>query len=238
MTYMSGLPGASRRTPALWDHQRVPLLALRRCFDEMLDRIASPAAGRRRVLDFGCGDRPYEPLIRSRGFEYIASDLDGNVDVVFQPGTAVPIPDSSLAGILSTQVLEHVWDLDWYLGECRRMLEPEGWLLLSTHGVWLYHPHPTDYRRWTREGLRRELEGRKLQVVAIQGLVGPLAWTTQFRALGIRHGLLRAPLLNRLIPLIMAIMNLRMLVEERITPEAVRQENACIYVALCRPCSL
>ena len=36
--------------------------------------------------------------------------------------------------VASFQVLEHVWDLDAYLGEARRALRPEGWLLLSTHG--------------------------------------------------------------------------------------------------------
>jgi SAM-dependent methyltransferase len=174
-------------------------------------------------------------MIRARGFEYIASDLAGHVDLVLQPGSPIELPDKSLAGILSSQVLEHVWDLDWYLGECRRLLEPNGWLLLSTHGVWLYHPHPCDYRRWTRDGLCGELESRGLQVVKMRGLVGPLAWTTQFRALGIRHGLLSLPLLKRLIPPVMFLMNVRMVIEDSITPDAIRQDNACTYVTLCRP---
>jgi SAM-dependent methyltransferase len=201
----------------------------------MLKELDPPGSESARVLDFGCGSRPYEDLIRSRGFEYVSSDLAGAVDIPFQPGSPVAVPDGSLAGILSSQVLEHVWDLDWYLGECRRMLARNGWLLLSTHGTWLYHPHPTDYRRWTRDGLSSELESRGLHVVRIQGLLGPLAWTTQFRALGIRHFLLPLPLLNRLIPVFMLAMNVRMLVEETITSDRVRQDNACIYVTLCRP---
>lgn len=173
-------------------------------------------------------------MIRGRGFEYIASDLSGEVDCVLKPGSPIGLPDGSLAGIVSFQVLEHVWDIDWYLKECTRLLEPNGWLLLSTHGVWLYHPHPTDYRRWTHDGLCGELVSRGLRVVRMEGLLGPLAWTTQFRALGIRHGLLSIPVLNGLVPLFMFAMNLRMVIEDRITPESVRQENACIYVALCK----
>jgi SAM-dependent methyltransferase len=173
-------------------------------------------------------------MIRGRGFAYIAADLTGDVDLTLDPGSPVDIADGSLVGIVSFQVLEHVWDLDWYLEECRRMLEPNGWLLLSTHGAWLYHPHPTDYRRWTRDGLSRELESRGFHVARMEGLIGPLAWTTQFRALGIRHALLPLPLVNRLVPLVALAMNLRMSVEEGITPHRVRQENACIYVALCR----
>ena len=212
----------------------MPLVALRRCIDEVLDHVRAPETGRKQVLDFGCGDRPYESMIRSRGFEYVASDLGGDVDLVLKPGSPVNTPDGSLAGIVSFQVLEHVWDIDWYLGECRRMLGMDGWLLLSTHGVWPYHPHPTDYRRWTRDGLRGELESRGLQVVRIHGLLGPLAWTTQIRALGLRHALLQLPLSNLFVPPFMFAMNLRIAVEDAITPESVRQDNACIYVALCK----
>ena len=42
----------------------------------------------------------------------------------------------------SFQVLEDVWDLDWYSGECLRVLKPGGWLLLSTHGSWPIAPAP------------------------------------------------------------------------------------------------
>jgi SAM-dependent methyltransferase len=211
----------------------MPLLALRRGIEHALASL-DPVDGSKTVLDFGCGDRPYEPLIRARGFDYLGGDLDGNPDILVQPGTPLTRTDASCAGVVSFQVLEHVWDTDWYLGECHRVIEPGGWLLLSTHGVWPYHPHPTDYRRWTGEGLRRELEKHRFDVVSVTGLLGPLAWTTQVRALGIRHALLGIPIVRGLTPLIIAIMNLRMALEERVTPDRIRQDNACIYVVLCR----
>ena len=150
------------------------------------------------------------------------------------PGRRLDAADGAAAGVVSFQVLEHVWDLDWYLGECRRLLEPGGWLLLSTHGVWPYHPHPTDFRRWTRDGLRAELESRGLEIVAFRGLLGPLAWTTQIRALGFRHVLLAIPVVRLITPLVIWLMNVRIAVEEMVTPDAIREENASIYVALCR----
>ena len=129
-------------------------------------------------------------------------------------------------------------DLGGYLGECRRVLRPDGWLLLSTHGTWLYHPHPTDFRRWTEAGLVGELEAHGFNVERITGLIGPLAWTTLFRLLGYREALRRIPLLGAFVlPVLTTLMNLRMELEDAVTPASMRQTNACIYVVVARsPC--
>jgi SAM-dependent methyltransferase len=187
------------------------------------------------VIDLGCGDKPYEPLIRDCGFGYIACDIEGTVDALIEPGSPVALPTGSALGVVSFQVLEHVWDLDWYLGEARRLLRSDGWLLLSTHGAWLYHPHPTDFRRWTRDGLRKELETRRFRIEWIDGLIGPLAWTTQIRALGMRHAAAQLPFGDVLFLPVMALLNLRMMLEDAITPAQLVERDACIYVALCRP---
>jgi SAM-dependent methyltransferase len=208
-------------------------MALRRCLHAILETQIG-AGGGQVVFDLGCGDRPYEPLIRSMNFDYVACDIEGDVDVTMTPGVRVDRPDHAAAGVVSFQVLEHVWDLDWYLGECRRLLKPGGWLLLSTHGTWPYHPHPTDYRRWTRDGLVAELQTRGFLVTSVHGLVGPLAWTTQIRALGYRQVLLRVPGAGLLVNLLMAAMNLRMVVEDAMTPATIVETNACMYVVLCR----
>ncbi len=157
------------------------------------------------------------------------------------PPTSSSLQDSRLRaatrvppGLSRFRVLEHVWDIDWYLRECHRLLVPGGWLILSTHGVWPYHPHPTDYRRWTGDGLQAELESRGLKVIAFHGLIGPLGWTTQIRALGFRHVLLKIPVLAALAPAVAMVMNLRIAAEELLTPDVVRQENASVYVAFCR----
>jgi hypothetical protein len=55
-------------------------------------------------------------------------------------------------------VLEHVEDVGACLGDCLRMLKPGGTLVLTTHGTWEDHGCPHDYRRWTADGLRAELE--------------------------------------------------------------------------------
>ena len=84
-----------------------------------------------RVLDVGCGDRPYDTLLVG------ASEIVG-FDVV-----------------LCLQVLEHVPDPAAAVRELRRAVKPGGRVLLSTHGVYPFHPNPDDLWRWTHDGLER-----------------------------------------------------------------------------------
>ena len=227
-------PGDARLTPRVWDHQWYTLASLRRGMQDAFDRHALLDSGQR-VADVGCGDRPYEPIFRDAGCEYVGCDIEGDADVVFEPGRPIDLPDESIDGVLSIQVLEHVWDLDWYLGECRRILKPGGWMLLSTHGSWLYHPHPTDFRRWTRDGLVCELQTRGFDVQTVIAKVGPLAWTTQFRLLGYRHVFQRMPVVGAcLAPLVSCVMNLRMVAEEAVTPASIRDTNAGVYITVSR----
>lgn len=185
------------------------------------------------VVDLGAGDAPYKPLFIDACRKYIACDLEAGpgIDEIFDGTGSISIADQSADCVVSFQVLEHVWDVRSYLSECRRLLSSKGRLLLSTHGTWLYHPHPNDYRRWTREGLIRELEENGFIVRSIETAVGPLAWTTQFRAFGYSHVLGKAGLPGRFIAsLICLFMNIRMALEDIITPKYLRDTNAAIYI--------
>jgi SAM-dependent methyltransferase len=234
---------AERLRPRFWDHQRHVLVPLRRAIERALDEHLAGLSNKTAV-DLGCGSRPYESLFAARGFRYIGCDLKDDCasqsDIVeIVAGEPIGLASASAGAVVSFQVLEHVWDLDWYLSEARRLLQHEGWLLLSTHGTWLYHPHPTDYRRWTRDGLIAEIELRGFQVHHCEGLVGPLAWTTLFRLLAMRSVLLCIPVAGRWLSSLLACwMNVRMIAEDWITPAKIRAENASVYVVLARPAPL
>jgi SAM-dependent methyltransferase len=188
-----------------------------------------------KIVDLGAGAAPYRTLFERPGVGYITCDLDSNAEVTITAGTPVPLRDNSAKVVVSFQVLEHVWDLDWYLSEARRLMTPDGTLVLSTHGTWLYHPHPTDFRRWTRDGLVAELTTRGFVVQEMWGLVGPLAWTTQFRALGFHRLLTKIPLVGPpLAACIGAVMNLRMYVEDLVTPAEWVDTNAAVYLLVAR----
>lgn len=229
-----------RLKPPFWRHDAYTLNSLVAGLRPAIARLIGAGTLRRdsTVIDLGAGDAPYRPLFVPHVAHYLACDIAPapHIDIVFKPGEKIDQPDGVADCVVSFQVLEHVWDIAAYLAECRRLLAPGGRLLLSTHRVWLYHPHPTDFRRWTCDGLRRELEANGFEVVASTPMVGPLAWTTQFRTFAYHHVLSRLGLPGRVLAAVLcAGMHLRMIVEDAVTPAYLRETNSAIYLLEARP---
>jgi SAM-dependent methyltransferase len=137
----------------------------------MVAGLSLPAAPR--VLDYGCADLPYRSLFPADA-DYLAADLPGNPAATLEIASdgTIPVEDESVDLVVSTQALEHVDDPGRYLAECRRVLRPGGQLLLSTHGMMIYHPDPDDYWRWTCAGLRRVVGEAGLEVERFEGIMG------------------------------------------------------------------
>lgn len=221
-----------RLAPHIWDTDWLVLRGMRRIIDRLAADIARPGLT---AIDFGCGERPYESLFTGRGVGYRGADLGDAAEMHISAGGILDAPDRSAGLMLSFQVLEHVRDLDTYLAEARRVLADDGLMLLSTHGTWLYHPHPEDHRRWTREGLLGDISARGFEVIACEPVVGPLAWTTMVRLTCIAYPLRNVPVVGKpLAASIAVLMNAKAWVEDRITPAWVTKDNACVYVTLSR----
>jgi SAM-dependent methyltransferase len=106
-----------------------------------------------RVLDVGCGDRPYERLLSGTA-EIVGFDQPGNAHADLHGSIeAIPVEDASFDVVLCLQVLEHVPDPAAAVRELRRVVKPGGRVLASTHGVYPFHPNPEDFWRWTDTGL-------------------------------------------------------------------------------------
>jgi SAM-dependent methyltransferase len=140
------------------------------------------------VLDYGCADLKYRELFGA-DVHYLAADLPGNRDatVKIDADGTLPVADATVDAVVSTQVLEHVDDPARYLAECARVLRPGGRLLLSTHGIMVYHRDPVDYWRWTGEGLRLVVERAGLRVERFDGVMGLAATGLQLFQDGTQH---------------------------------------------------
>jgi SAM-dependent methyltransferase len=161
---------SQRREPGPGDHMYLHLSDLALAVRAAVADLSPPAD----VLDFGCGGSPYRHLFEhanyrradfasppddARGLDYHIG-VDGRIDA----------PPESFDLVLSTQVLEHVEDVQGYLRQCADLLRPGGRLLLTTHGTFEDHDCPHDFRRWTAYGLRHDIGKAGFEVTATRKL--------------------------------------------------------------------
>ena len=115
-----------------------------------------------RLLDVGCGRKPYERLFRVE--EYVGLDLESDrarsVGVAdhYYDGERFPFVNASFDSVLCNQVLEHVFNPNEFVAEIHRVLKPGGRLLLTVPFVWDEHEQPFDYARYSSFGLRALFE--------------------------------------------------------------------------------
>lgn len=109
-----------------------------------------------RVLDVGCGHKPYRSLCGAMVSEYVGVDREGgDADADHRAEAhALPFSDGSFDAVVSFQVLEHVADPGACVREMARVLRPGGRVVLTAPGVWPLHEAPHDYWRFTRHGMR------------------------------------------------------------------------------------
>jgi SAM-dependent methyltransferase len=215
-------PAELRGAPP-WHRLAYIIRRLPAALQQLASDLALPAGGR--VLDYGCADVPYRGFFPADA-EYVTADLPGNprAAVAINADGSVPCEDSSFDVVLSTQVLEHVTDPGLYLSECNRVLRPGGRLLLSTHGMMLYHPDPVDYWRWTTAGLRRIVEEAGLEIVRFEGIMGLTATGLQFT----QDGLLgRVPRILR--PPLVLFMQALVALADRFESADSRELNALVF---------
>lgn len=216
-----------RLHPRIWHTDWMVLRELARVVRQQTRLFLKPG---QTMVDLGCGRMPYRRAIEEVGIVYRGADLDDSADLRIAADGRVDLPDHSSDAVLSVQVLEHVRDLDGYCAEIRRLLNENGVLFLSTHGTWLYHPHPEDHRRWTRTGLKLDLESRGFVVEDMIAMVGPLATTTLLRLTGYAFALRKLPFVGpALAGALSVLMNARAWLEDRITPRQISMDNACVY---------
>ncbi|MDP1807008.1 MAG: class I SAM-dependent methyltransferase [Acidimicrobiales bacterium] len=181
-----------------------------------------------RVLDLGCAELPYRSLFPA-DTDYVGADLPGNphATVEIAPDGTVAVESASFDAVLSTQVLEHVAEPSTYLAECARALRPGGRLLLSTHGIMLWHPDPVDYWRWTLSGLERPIGEAGLEVTSRRGVMGLTATGLQLVQDGVLGHLPRV-----LRPVVALVMQTAARVVDHLETPTSKTYNALVYLVV------
>jgi SAM-dependent methyltransferase len=147
--------------------------------DEAIASAAPLAKGR--LLDVGCGDKPYEPLFAPYVTAYVGAEYDdtysgsinapkGKADVLYS-GDRLPFADGEFDTVLSSQVGEHVPHPEAFFAEIVRVLKPGGKVIFTVPFSYRIHSEPHDFHRFTKYALRSyaEKNGLTVDVLAARG---------------------------------------------------------------------
>lgn len=135
---------------------------------DLFNAIQKYAKGK--LLDIGCGNKPYEKWFEGKISEYIGCDVvqsSANKVNVICEANKIPLDNTSFNTVLSTQVIEHVEDHQGLVDEAYRLLNPNGYFILSGPFYWYFHEEPYDFFRFTKHGFKYILEKSGFEIVEI-----------------------------------------------------------------------
>ncbi len=153
------------------------------------------------VLEAGCGEGYGADLLAGVARRVIAVDYDAGtaahaarryprLDVARTNLVALPLRDGAIDVVVSLQVIEHLWEQERFLRECRRVLRPGGALLVSTPNRITFSPgrdtplNPFHTRELSGPELAGLVRAAGFTDVAVQGL----HHGTRLRTLDAAHG--------------------------------------------------
>jgi ubiquinone/menaquinone biosynthesis C-methylase UbiE len=136
---------------------------------------------RGRLIDIGCGPKPYAKLLQPYVTEHVGVDHIGTLHSKAEVdlwGTAydIPAPDASFDSALCTAVLEHLEEPEAALRECHRVLSAGGVAIYTVPFIWHLHEEPRDFYRFSKYGLRYLFEKVGFEIVELEALSG--FWAT------------------------------------------------------------
>lgn len=125
-------------------------------------------------LDLGGGDGCYRELLSGGGARALTLDRFGGPQVdLIADAHALPVRGRVVGLIVLAEVLEHLAEPAVAVEECYRVLQPGGMMAITTPQYWHVHKHPSDYYRFTDEGLRFLCERAGFEVVDCRSRGGP-----------------------------------------------------------------
>ncbi|MBM4340290.1 MAG: class I SAM-dependent methyltransferase [Deltaproteobacteria bacterium] len=147
-----------------------------KCAKKELSLLGSRLSGR--ILDIGAGTGHGARYLRSEDTEYYPTDLptgrnplDGNISnrieklKIYCSCYALPFLNECMGGTMMISVLEHLESHPLAISEAYHITKIGGYLLITTPFSFPVHGYPSDYRRWTLEGLKVEMDHAGFKVI-------------------------------------------------------------------------
>ncbi|MGE5342896.1 MAG: class I SAM-dependent methyltransferase [Candidatus Omnitrophota bacterium] len=164
---------------------------LSRWYNWLFYRIVNPhierclkthASGR--MLDIGCGEKPYAEFAAPYVTEHVGLDHDetchdrSRIDL-FGSADNIPVEANAFDTVLCTDTLEHLENPAAAMAEAFRILKPGGIAIVTVPFFWHLHEEPRDFFRFTRYGLTHLFETHGFEIIEITSLSGFCAMMAQ-----------------------------------------------------------
>ena len=133
-----------------------------------------------RILDVGCGSKPYQFLFKQADYQGIdfknysvnKDFIEGTPDYFFTDdylkNLNLPFEPESFEAIVSFQVLEHHRNPAEMVAELYRITKKGGYLLISCPFLWPLHEEPSDYFRFSEHGLKELFKNYSVKILEIK----------------------------------------------------------------------
>lgn len=139
-------------------------------------------------LDIGAGIAPYRQAVSTAFLvdSYFALDfVPSDAINVVADATALPVRDNSVDLVVCFEALQHIPRHYAMLDEAARVLDANGYIILSTPFMFC-ECDVVDFRRWTTAGITQELEERGFSLIcaahrggAIYAFINMVIWIIQ-----------------------------------------------------------
>ena len=125
------------------------------------------------VLDYWCGESPYKSLFKYKNYVWLDiweswHDNTKNKDIIFFDWNKIPFDKGYFDSFISTEVFEHVFNLDTVLKEINRVLKL-WWYWVITNPFFIQeHEKPYDFWRYTSYGMKFVLEKYGFKIIKLE----------------------------------------------------------------------
>lgn len=129
-----------------------------------------------KLLDLGCGNVPYHNWYKDCVEEDICMDWADSLhkneylDVIHDISKDFPFENNYFDTILSSAVLEHIYNPRHMFKECSRILKKNGFLIISSNFSYWEHEAPYDYLRHTQFFFKKIAQEFDFDIVEIHSV--------------------------------------------------------------------
>jgi SAM-dependent methyltransferase len=122
------------------------------------------------LLDLGCGSKPYKELFSVK--KYLGIDLNhsghdhtsSKIDL-FYDGKNIPFKNNYFDYVFSSEVFEHIFNLEQILSEINRVTKKGGNLLITIPFCVQEHEVPYDFARYSYYGIKSILARHGFKII-------------------------------------------------------------------------